>query len=66
MWWQRTQKQLTLLRSLSRQVYKTDSVMNLLVKVTYKDKEVPVLSIEEALKREGRVSRLAGWEEVAS
>ena len=51
---------------MSRQVYKTDSVMNLLVKVTYKDKEVPVLSIEEALKREGRVSRLAGWEEVAS
>ena len=40
-------------------------MLTFLVKVTYKDKEVPVLSIEEALKREGRVSRLS-WEEVAS
>ena len=31
--------------------------------MSYKDKEAPVLSIEEALKREGRVSRLK-WEEV--
>ena len=38
--------------------------VTLLLQVAYKDKEVPVLSIEDALKREGRVSRL-GWEEVA-
>ena len=35
----------------------------MLLQVAYKDKEVPVLSIEDALKREGRASRL-GWEEV--
>ena len=35
----------------------------MLVQVAYKEKEVPVLTIEDALKREGRVSRL-GWEEV--
>ena len=39
-------------------------VVTLVLQVAYKDKEVPVLSIEEALKREGRVSRLS-WEEVA-
>ena len=40
-------------------------VVTLVLQVAYKDKEVPVLSIEEALKREGRVSRLS-WEEVAN
>ena len=39
-------------------------VVTLLLQVGYKDKEVPVLSIEEAVKKEGRVSRLS-WEEVA-
>ena len=40
-------------------------MVTLVLQVEYKDKEVPVLSIEEALKREGRVSRLS-WEEVAN
>ena len=35
----------------------------MLLQVAYKEKEVPVLTIEDALKREGRVSKL-GWEEV--
>ena len=67
MWWQTTLKQLMLLQSSSRRVHGTDNRMmwvTLLLQVAYKDKEVPVLSIEDALKREGRVSKL-GWEEVA-